>query len=99
LCFWKLFSQPKRQKLEANCKTNFLTSPRAKTVLPNLFLDSNFPRSVSNLIASKCHFFIEIFEQVCMLAQALQIFWGKGHLVISRLISTLDKVIYFTGTR
>jgi hypothetical protein len=30
-----------------------------------------------------------------MLAQVLQIFWGKEHLVKNRLISTLDKVIYF----
>jgi hypothetical protein len=33
-----------------------------------------------------------------MLAQALQIFWGKEHLVKNRLISTLDKVIYHKGT-
>jgi hypothetical protein len=43
---------------------------------------------------------IEILEleQVCMLAQVLQIFLGKEHLVKNRLISTLDKVIYFKGT-
>jgi uncharacterized protein YlzI (FlbEa/FlbD family) len=33
-----------------------------------------------------------------MLAQALQIFFGKEHLVKNQLISTLDKVIYFRGT-
>jgi hypothetical protein len=33
-----------------------------------------------------------------MLAQVLQIFWGKEHLIKNRLISTLDKVIYFKGT-
>jgi hypothetical protein len=33
-----------------------------------------------------------------MLAQALQIFFGKEHLVKNWLISTLDKVIYFKGT-
>jgi hypothetical protein len=33
-----------------------------------------------------------------MLAQALQIFWGKEHLVKNWLIYTLDKVIYFKGT-
>jgi hypothetical protein len=33
-----------------------------------------------------------------MLAQILQIFLGKEHLVKNRLISTLDKVIYFKGT-
>jgi hypothetical protein len=33
-----------------------------------------------------------------MLAQVLQIFWGKEHLVKNGLISTLDKVIYFKGT-
>jgi hypothetical protein len=33
-----------------------------------------------------------------MLAQVLQIFWGIEHLVKNRLISTLDKVIYFKGT-
>jgi hypothetical protein len=33
-----------------------------------------------------------------MLAQALQIFLGKEHLVKNWLISTLDKVIYFKGT-
>jgi hypothetical protein len=33
-----------------------------------------------------------------MLAQVLQIFSGKEHLVINQLISTLDKVIYFKGT-
>jgi hypothetical protein len=32
-----------------------------------------------------------------MLAHILQIFWGKEHLVKNRLISTLDKVIYFKG--
>jgi hypothetical protein len=37
-------------------------------------------------------------EQVCMLAQALQIFLGKEHLVKNRLISTLDKVFYYKGT-
>jgi hypothetical protein len=33
-----------------------------------------------------------------MLAQVLQIFLGKEHLVKNWLISTLDKVIYFKGT-
>jgi hypothetical protein len=33
-----------------------------------------------------------------MLAQVLQIFWGKEHLVKNLLISTIDKVIYFNGT-
>jgi hypothetical protein len=33
-----------------------------------------------------------------MLAQILQIFFGKEHLVKNQLISTLDKVIYFKGT-
>jgi hypothetical protein len=33
-----------------------------------------------------------------MLAQVLKIFLGKEHLVKNRLISTLDKVIYFKGT-
>jgi hypothetical protein len=33
-----------------------------------------------------------------MLAQVLQIFFGKEHLVKNRLISTPDKVIYFKGT-
>jgi hypothetical protein len=33
-----------------------------------------------------------------MLAQALQIFWGKERLVKNWLISALDKVIYFKGT-
>jgi hypothetical protein len=33
-----------------------------------------------------------------MLAQVLQIFLGKEHLVKNWLISTLDKVIYFEGT-
>jgi hypothetical protein len=33
-----------------------------------------------------------------MLAQVLQIFLGKEHLVKSWLISTLDKVIYYIGT-
>jgi hypothetical protein len=33
-----------------------------------------------------------------MLAQLLQIFWRKEHLVKNRLISTLDKVIYYKGT-
>jgi hypothetical protein len=33
-----------------------------------------------------------------MLAQALQIFLGKEHLVKNWLISTKDKVIYFKGT-
>jgi hypothetical protein len=33
-----------------------------------------------------------------MLAQALQIFLGKEHLVENQLISTLDKVIFFKGT-
>jgi hypothetical protein len=33
-----------------------------------------------------------------MLAQVLQIYWGKEHLVKNWLISTLDKVIYFNGT-
>jgi hypothetical protein len=32
-----------------------------------------------------------------MLAQVLQIFLGKEHLVKNWLISTLDKVIYFKG--
>jgi hypothetical protein len=43
---------------------------------------------------------IEILEleQVGMLAQVLQIFFGKEHLVNNWLISTLDKVIYFKGT-
>jgi hypothetical protein len=33
-----------------------------------------------------------------MLAQVLQIILGKEHLVKNRLISTLDRVIYFKGT-
>jgi hypothetical protein len=33
-----------------------------------------------------------------MLAQVLQIFFGKEHLVNNWLISTLDKVIYYKGT-
>jgi uncharacterized protein YlzI (FlbEa/FlbD family) len=33
-----------------------------------------------------------------MLALALQIFFGKKHLVKNRLISTLDKVIYYKRT-
>jgi hypothetical protein len=33
-----------------------------------------------------------------MLAQVLQIFLGKEHLVKNWLISTLDKAIYFKGT-
>jgi hypothetical protein len=33
-----------------------------------------------------------------MVAQVLQIFLGKEHLVKNQLISTLDKVIYFKGT-
>jgi hypothetical protein len=33
-----------------------------------------------------------------MLAQVLQIFLGKEHLLKNRLISTPDKVIYFKGT-
>jgi hypothetical protein len=33
-----------------------------------------------------------------MLAQVLQNFLGKEHLVKNWLISTLDKVIYFKGT-
>jgi hypothetical protein len=33
-----------------------------------------------------------------MLAQVLRIFFGKEHLVKNRLISTLDKVLYFKGT-
>jgi hypothetical protein len=33
-----------------------------------------------------------------MLAQVLQKFLGKEHLVKNRLIFTLDKVIYFKGT-
>jgi hypothetical protein len=32
-----------------------------------------------------------------MLAQVLQIIFGKEHLVKNRLISTLDKVIYYKG--
>jgi hypothetical protein len=32
------------------------------------------------------------------MAQVLQIFGGKEHLVKNRQISTLDKVIYFKGT-
>jgi uncharacterized protein YlzI (FlbEa/FlbD family) len=32
-----------------------------------------------------------------MLAQVLQIFFGKKHLVNNWLNSTLDKVIYFKG--
>jgi hypothetical protein len=43
---------------------------------------------------------IEILElpRTSMLAQVLQIFLGKEHLVKNWLISTLDKVIYFKGT-
>jgi hypothetical protein len=37
-------------------------------------------------------------EQVGMLAQVLQIFLGKEHLVKNWLISTLDKAIYLKGT-
>jgi hypothetical protein len=33
-----------------------------------------------------------------MLAQVLQIFLGKEHLVKNWLISALDKAIYFKGT-
>jgi hypothetical protein len=33
-----------------------------------------------------------------MLAEALQIFLGKEHLVKNWLISTLDKAIYYKGT-
>jgi hypothetical protein len=33
-----------------------------------------------------------------MLAQVLQIYWSKEHLVKIQLISTLSKVIYFKGT-
>jgi hypothetical protein len=33
-----------------------------------------------------------------LLAQVLQIFLGKEHLVKNELISTLDKVVYFKGT-
>jgi hypothetical protein len=33
-----------------------------------------------------------------MLAQVLQIYWGKEHLAKNWLIYTLDKVIYFKGT-
>jgi hypothetical protein len=36
--------------------------------------------------------------RISMLAQVLQIFWVKERLVRNRLISTLDKVIYFKGT-
>jgi hypothetical protein len=39
-----------------------------------------------------------ISMEVCMLAQVLQIFCGKEHLVKKLLISTLDKVIYFKET-
>jgi hypothetical protein len=37
-------------------------------------------------------------EQVHMLAQVLQVFLGKEHLVKNWLISAQDKVIYFKGT-
>jgi hypothetical protein len=33
-----------------------------------------------------------------MLALDLQIFLGKEHIVKNRLISTLDKIIYYKGT-
>jgi hypothetical protein len=33
-----------------------------------------------------------------MLAQILQLFWGKEHPVKNWLIATLDNVIYFNGT-
>jgi hypothetical protein len=36
-------------------------------------------------------------SRTIMLAQVLQIFLGKEHLVKNRLISTLDKAIYFKG--
>jgi hypothetical protein len=37
-------------------------------------------------------------SRTSLLAQVLQIFWGKEHLVKNRLISTLDKVIYYKET-
>jgi hypothetical protein len=37
-------------------------------------------------------------SKTSMLAQVLQIFWGKEHLVKNRVISTLDKIIYYIGT-
>jgi hypothetical protein len=51
-------------------------------------------------MACHCVMTIEILdlEQAPMLAQVLQIFLGKEHLVENWLISTLDKVIYFKGT-
>jgi hypothetical protein len=53
----------------------------------------------SNSTPAKLDTIIEILELESRLAQVLQIFFlGKEHLVKHRLISTLDKVIYFTGT-
>jgi hypothetical protein len=37
-------------------------------------------------------------SRTSILAQVLEIFLGKEHLAKNRLISTLDKVIYFKGT-
>jgi hypothetical protein len=37
-------------------------------------------------------------SRTSMLAQVLQIFFGKEHLVKNWMISTLDKVIYYQGT-
>jgi hypothetical protein len=65
-------------------------------VCPNRFFAEMMPS-----ISQPFHFRVQIMEILDLehrLAQVLQIFLGKEHLVKNRLISTLDKVIYFKGT-
>jgi hypothetical protein len=53
-----------------------------------LFVETSFKHA--------CH--RNLTSRTSMLAQVLQIFRGKEHLLKNWLISTLDKVIYFKGT-
>jgi hypothetical protein len=44
------------------------------------------------------HLVGETLTITSMIAQVLEIFLGKEHLVENRLITTLDKVMYYKGT-
>jgi hypothetical protein len=70
----------------------FTAKNEDKNIRTGNFLLKSFP--AKNSLSSFPHRNLK----TSMLAQVLQIFLGKEHLLRNWLISTLDKVIYFEGT-
>jgi hypothetical protein len=106
---WTLRHSSDRITSNLDSKNRFLrliqALGKAKWPLKRFELFVNYSGRASNgeflqLLADQLDWPIEILnlEQLHMLAQVLQIYWGKEHLVKNWLISTLDNVIYFKGT-